>query len=123
MKKISFLFLIFISTLKIESASHISLYSHEYSNKTNVECVYTPTQTNFKKFLPYKSLQKEIGFDSISQYNFHVINKFSLLYYNKYIIHRLKLHRYPFTFSFQFIKIPQGNIFHQTADEEPLRLS
>ena len=46
MKILSFLLLLFISILKIESASYIPLYFHQHSVKNNIEC--NPAQNDIK---------------------------------------------------------------------------
>ena len=119
MKKFLLLVLIFISYLKLEGASYISLYSYEYSDRTNIECVYNPARNNVDFFFDLKHSCKTTikNFKSINNF---LVNKLSLLHFNKYIVQQLNLHGFSFTFHIKFLKIPGGNFSHLSPDEDQL---
>ena len=123
MKKLSFLLLIFISLIKIEGASFAYLYPNEYSNKANIECVYSPPQNNVNSYFNFNLSHKEYVKSYNSNKNSLAVNKLSLLYFNEYVTSRLKLTGYCFKSISIFKKIPQSNTCRNSVDEDPLRLS
>lgn len=123
MKKLSFLLLIFISILKVEGSSYVYLYSNGYSNKANIEYVYSAQQKNENSYFSFNSAQKEFVKNYTSNKNLLTFNKLSLLYFNEYVTNQLKLTEHCFKFFPAFQKIPQVSTCGNSGDEDPLRLN
>jgi len=123
MKKLSFLLIIFISILKVEGASNVVLYSNGYSNKANIECVYSTPENNVNSYYSFNSAKKVIVKNYTSNKNFLTFNKLSILCFNEYVTNQLKLTAHFFKSFPAFQKIPQINTGGNSGDEDPLRLN
>ena len=123
MKKIAFLFLVFISALKIEGAVRTPAYSFEYSNKADIESLYVPPQSSVNFSLFFNSLQKQKGNISYPLKKFLLIKKLSLFYYNKYILHRIKISCNNFTHPHYFIITYRPELLPDSSGDDPFALS
>lgn len=123
MRKFLFLLLVFVSILKVEGSSYTFIHYREYYNDINIERTFTPKQQSTKFSLLYITFTKHY-YKSYDETNIiHRINKFSLLFFNLYIINKLKINRYFYIRRLSFAKFQQINTFPQSDKADPLSLS
>lgn len=120
MKKFSFLLLFIISLINVKGTPYIPSYSHEYLNKSNVECIYNPARDIANLYCNLKLSHKTTANNFTSIKNFLLVNKLSLLHFNNCIILQLKLNDFRFTFHINYLKIPERNTSYLSSDENLL---
>jgi len=123
MKKLSFIFLIFISILKVEGVSYTSNYYYEHTNKADIECVQTPPKYTKIIFNHNNSKTAHLNKHSGLNKNILISHKFSLLYFNIFITNQFIVQKHKNNSVQQFIKSLRKKIYPLPADKDPFQLS
>ncbi len=122
MKKLSFIFLLLISILKVEGAGYSSNYYYEFSNKNHVECVHTPSQNKTNFYSSFNVHHGQFIKSSVLDKSIFIKNKYALLFYNEYLSHQFLVNRYKFIPLSHFLNLRQYHTA-QSSSEDPFKLS
>ena len=120
--KLFFILYTFVYPVKIESNLDTPPDYRDYPDQPEIEPVVTEAAEYNLTVYQLNTSPKQITDFALAKVDISAINKYSLIHYNNYVLHQLKLFKHPITPHQQLLSILQkSNIWHQSsAEDSPL---
>ncbi|MFC1975780.1 hypothetical protein ACFLXQ_05235 [Chloroflexota bacterium] len=115
-----FIFSTLIFPLMLENNRSVDTGCYYDLDQTELELAFTERSEYIFSFYQLNSSQKQTAGFTPANVHFSAVHKTSLIFYNNFVRHQLKLFNRTFTPQPQLVSILQkNNIWHQSSDEDP----